>query len=177
MLLLDSLDRAQLLFPGPLKRASDQAVLGFNSVILTFCPLGFIAGALAAQRPLSLKLSALCLQLPHRRESDRNLIRCQGIEEDTLDQRVNWQRSDFLTQRTPFLVSIGAAAINGVIAVRPGIAQAHATAATAADRDALQQSRALTWGANVPRLVAVYVVGHTPLVGHELLPADVTRVS
>ena len=112
MLLLDSLDGAQLLFPGPFERACNETVFRLNSVILAPRPLGFVASALAAQYPLPLKLSALLLQVADRRDRDRNLIRRQGVEEDALDVRVDRQGPDFLKWRTALLVPIGPAAVD-----------------------------------------------------------------
>src|SRR6266480_2762330 len=177
MFLLDSLDGAQLLFPSPLERARNETILWFDCVILTPCPLGLVASALASKHPLSLELSALFLKLPHRRERNRYLIRRQGIEEGALNERVDRKSPDFLTYRTALLVSIGPAAIDRIVAIRPCVAQAHAPSAKAADRDTLQQRRALARHASMSRFIAGDVVCHSPLVGHELLPADVTRVS
>jgi hypothetical protein len=112
MLLLDSIDGAQLLFPGPFERACNETVFRLNSVILAPRPLGFVASALAAQYPLPLKLSALVLQLADRRDRDRNLIRRQGVEVDAFDVRVDRQGPDFLTWRTALLVLIGPAAVD-----------------------------------------------------------------
>src|SRR6202011_150511 len=143
MFLLDSFDRAQLLFPGALERARNEAILRLDSVILATRPLGLVASALASQRPLSCELAALCLQLPNCGKRNRDLIRRQGIEEDALDKRVDRQSADFLTQRTALLVPIGPAAIDMIVTIRPGVAQAHATSTPAADRDTLQQSEPL----------------------------------
>jgi hypothetical protein len=46
---------------------------------------------------LPVKLPTLFLQLSHRRECDRNLIRSEGIEENALDECVDWQCPNFLT--------------------------------------------------------------------------------
>jgi len=59
MLLLDSLDGAQLLFPGPLERARDETVLRLNSIILTSCPLGLVPSAFSSECPLPLKVPVL----------------------------------------------------------------------------------------------------------------------
>src|SRR4051794_26837143 len=63
------------------------------------------------------------------------------------------------------------------VAIRSRVAQAHATATTAADCNPLQKSGALARHAGVSRLVAVDVVCQSPLVGHEVLPANLTRMS
>lgn len=59
----------------------------------------------------------------------------------------------------------------------PGRGGDHAPAATTTNSDALKQRRAFARRAGVPRFVTVDVVRQSSLVGHELLPADVTRVS
>src|SRR6266576_869795 len=137
MLLLDSLDGAQLLFPSPFERARHETVLGLNGIILAPCPLGLVAGAFSPERPLPLEVPALLFQLPYRRERDRNLVGGESIEEEALDERVDRQGADFLTQRTASLVPIDPAAIDRIVATQPRVAQAHATSTTAADRNTL----------------------------------------
>ena len=175
--LFDSLDGTQLVLPGSFERARHKPVFGLDGVILASCPLGLVARPFSSQRPLPLELPTLFLQLPHRRDCDRNLIRGEGIEENALDERVDRQGPNFLTQRAGSLVAIDPATIDRIVAIRPGVAQTHAAAAAAADCDALQQRRASARRASVSRLIVVDVVCQSPLVGHELLPADITRVS
>src|SRR5271170_933304 len=174
--LFNSFRGAQLVFPGSFERACHKSVFGLDSVVLPSCPFGLVAGAFASERPLPLKLSTLFLQLSHRRERDRNLVRSESVEENALDERVDRQCPDFLAQGAGSLVAIDPATIDWVVAIRPRITQGHATAAAATDCDALQQRRASARRARVPRLIPVDIVRHSPLVGHELLPADITRV-
>jgi hypothetical protein len=54
--------------------------------------------------------------------------------------------------------AIGPAAIDGIVGLWSAVAQAHATSTAAADRDPLQQGRALARHAGVPRLIAARVV-------------------
>ena len=95
--LFDRLDGTQLLLPGPFKRARYKPVLGLDGVILAPCPLGLVTGPFSSQRPLPVELPALFLQLPHRRDCDRNLIRREGIEQNALDKCVDRQCPNFLT--------------------------------------------------------------------------------
>src|ERR1700682_66051 len=175
--LFNSFLGAQLVFPGSFERACHKSVFGLDSVVLPSRPLGLVAGAFSSERPLPLKLPTLFLQLSHRRERDRNLVRSESIEENALDERIDRQCPDFLTQCAGSLVASPPETIDWVVAIRSRIAQTHAAATAAADCDALQQRRASARRARVPRLIAVDVVCHSPLVGHELLPADITRVS
>ena len=89
MLLLDGVDVTQLLLPGSLERARDETILRLNGVVLALRPLGLVVGALSARRPLPLELPGLLLQLPRRSDRDGNLIRDEGIEQDTLNERVD----------------------------------------------------------------------------------------
>ena len=137
MLLLDSVDVTQLLLPGSLERARDETILRLNGIILASRPLGLVAGALSAKTPLPLELPAFLLQLPHRGDRDGDLIRDEGIEQETLNERVDWQGAHFLAQRAASLIAIEPAAIDRVVAIRPRVAQAHVTSTTSADCDAL----------------------------------------
>jgi hypothetical protein len=103
ILLLDGFDSTQLLFPGMLQRACHEPVLGFDSIILAPRPLSLVASALAAECPLPLELSALLLQLPHRRKRYRILIWGESIKHDVRNKRINRQGSNFLTQCTAAL--------------------------------------------------------------------------
>jgi len=98
-------------------------------------------------------LPALFLQLPHRRECDRNSIRCKCLKEHALDQFIHRQGADLLTQGTASLALVDSAAVDRIIAIRPRVPQAHATPAAPANSDALQQCRAPARRASVPRLV------------------------
>src|SRR5215204_2959832 len=177
VLLLDGFDRSQLVLPGSFKGTRYETVLGLDRVILASCPFGLIAGPFPAERPLPLQLLALLLQVIHRGESDRNLIRREGIEHNAFDKRINRQGSYFLTQHAGTMIAIKATAIDRIVAARSRVVQRHSLSTTAADRDALQQSQALAGHASLPRFISVDVVRHSPLVGHELLPANVTRMS
>ena len=177
MLLLDRFDGAQLLFPGAFQRAGDEPVLGLDRIVLATRPLGLVASPFSPERPLPLQLPVLFRQLLDRRQRDRDLVGSESLKKGSLDQRVDRKGADFLAQRAASLVPIDAAAIDGIVGLRPRVANTHATPATAANRDALQQSRAFARRASVARLVAGDILRHSPLVGHELLPADVTRVS
>jgi hypothetical protein len=165
MLLLNHFDDAQLLFPCALERARYQTVLGLDGVILAPCPFGLVSGTLSSERPLPFELPALFLQLPHRRECDRNSIRCKCLKEHALDQFIHRQGADLLTQGTASLALVDSTAVDRIIAIRPRVPQAHATPAAPANSDALQQCRAPARRASVPRLVAVRVVCQPPLVG------------
>ena len=138
MLLLNHFDDAQLLFPCALERARYQTVLGLDGVILAPCPFGLVSGTLSSERPLPFELPALFLQLPHRRECDRNSIRCKCLKEHALDQFIHRQGADLLAQRAASLALVDSAAVDRIIAIRPCIPQAHATPAAPANSDALQ---------------------------------------
>ncbi len=60
--------------------------------------------------------------------------------------------------------------------MRPGVAHPHAPATAVANRDPLQQGASPARHAGPPGRVAGGVAGQSRLIGHELLPADVTRV-
>lgn len=96
------------------KRARNEAILRLDGVILTTRSLGLVTSAFTSQRPLSFELTTLFLKLPNCSKRNRELIRRQGIEKDALDKRVDWQSSDFLTQRSASLVPIGPAAIDRI---------------------------------------------------------------
>src|SRR5260370_22861969 len=154
--LFNSFHGAQLVFPGFFERACHKSVFGLDSIVLPSRPLGLVAGAFSSERPLPLKLPTLFLQLSHRRERDRNLIRSESIEENALDERVDRQCPDFLAQCAGSLVAIDPATIDWVAAIRSRTAQTHAPGTAAADCDAFQQRRASSRRAYVPRPIAVY---------------------
>src|SRR5215210_1122629 len=176
ILLLDGFGGAQLLLPGPLQRARHQAVLRLDGVVLAPGPLGLVAGAFAPKGPLLVKLARLLLELPKRRNSHGDLVGREGLQKNALDQRVDGQSAHLLAERTAGVVAIGAAAIDRIIPVRAGVAQAHAATAAPARGNALEQRAALAGHAGMARFVAVDVVGQALLVGHELLPANVAGV-
>src|SRR6266540_142450 len=117
--LIDGFNGAQLLFPSTLKRARHQSVLGLDCVILASRSLGLVTNALAAERPLPLDLPALFLQLPYRGKRNRNLIGSESINHDALNERIDRQGSNFLTQHIAPLISIGSAAVNWIVAIWP----------------------------------------------------------
>jgi hypothetical protein len=69
--LFDLLDAAQPFFPDALKRARNQAVLGFDRIILPSRPLGVVAGTFALERPLPLDLGGLPVPFHPTRRSPR----------------------------------------------------------------------------------------------------------
>src|SRR5215212_3835902 len=138
ILLLDDFGGAQLLLPGPLQRARHQAVLRLDGVVLAPGSLGLVAGAFAPKGPLLVKLARLPFELPKRRNRHGDLVGREGLQKNALDQRVDGQSAHLLAERTAGVVAIGAAAIDRIVAVRACIAQAHATAAAPACRDALE---------------------------------------
>jgi hypothetical protein len=73
------------------------------------------------------------------------------------------------------LMLVGATDIDRVAAVRSGIMQPHATAATAADGNTLEQGVAPPWRRPMAvYVVVIEVVREPPLVRHELLPVDIS---
>jgi hypothetical protein len=142
MVLLDRLQGAQLLLPNPLQRARNKTVLGFDRILLTACPLGLVAGAFTPQTPLSRKLLSLPLDLFERGDGDGDPVRRGGIEQDLRDHIVDRLSTDLLAERSGTLITIDPAAIDRVIAARTAVAQAHATHAAPAQRDALEESEA-----------------------------------
>src|SRR5271156_5382624 len=131
--LFNSFRGAQLVFPGSFERACHKSVFGLDSVVLPSCPFGLVAGAFASERPLPLKLSTLFLQLSHRRERDRNLVRSESVEENALDERVDRQCPDLLAQGAGSLVAIDRAALETLGENLPQIWRAPTT--SAADRE------------------------------------------
>src|SRR3954454_20722696 len=171
--LLDRFHGAQLFFPGPLQRARHQPVLGLDRVVLAPSPLGLVAGALAPQRPLFLQPVRFLLQLPESSDSDGDLVGCEGVEKRALDEGIDGESAHFLAERAGLVVAVGAAAIDRIVALWAGVAQAHALPAAPAYGDALQQRAALTRDTRMPGRVTAGVVRQVLLVGHELLPGDV----
>ena len=83
--LLDLVRAPQPLFPGPLQRASHQAVLGLHGVILAPRALGVVASPLALERPLPLHRPGLLFDLAQRGERQRDPIRRQRRQDQPLD--------------------------------------------------------------------------------------------
>src|SRR3954464_15003424 len=164
---------AQLVFPGPLQRARHQPVLGLDRVVLAPGPLGLVAGALTPQRPLFLQPVRFLLQLPESSDSNGDLVGCEGVEKRALDDGIDGESAHFLAERAGLVVAVGAAAIDRIIALWAGVAQAHAPPAAPAYGDALQQRAALTRDTRMPGRVTAGVVRQVLLVGHELLPGEI----
>lgn len=99
-----------------------------------------------------------------------------AFQEHPGDQLIYCGRPNLLTERTAGLVAVRQAAVNGACIVGAAVAHGHPPSALAADRQALQQSNALAWRAAVAGLVSIGVVGEASLIGHELLPVNITRV-
>src|SRR3954447_22178217 len=173
VLLFDRFHGAQPLFPGPLQRARYQPVLGLDRVVLAPGALGFVAGALAPQRPLFLQPVRFLLQLPESSNRNGDPVECEGVEKRALDEGIDGESAHFLAERAGLVVAVGAAAIDRIIALWAGVAQAHAPPAAPAYGDALQQRAALTRDTRMPGRVTAGVVRQALLVSHELLPGDV----
>src|SRR3979411_2966776 len=94
--LFDGLDGTQLVLPGSFKRACHKPVFGLDGVILASGSLGLVTGPFSSQGPLPIELPTLFLQLPHRSDCDSNVSRSEGIEENALDERVDWQCPNLL---------------------------------------------------------------------------------
>src|SRR4051794_2063974 len=135
--LCDRFYGAQLLFPGPFQRACHQPVLGLDRVVLAPGSLGLVAGALAPQRPLLLQSVRFLLQLPESGDSNGDPVGCEGVEKRALDEGIDGESAHFLAQRAGLVVAVGAAAIDRIIALRAGVAQAHAPPAAPAHGNAL----------------------------------------
>src|SRR3954454_14792747 len=171
--LFDCFHGAQLLFPGPLQRARHQPVLGLDRVVLAPGPLGLVAGALAPQCPLLLQPVRFLLQLPESGDGNGDPVGREGVEKRVLDKDIDGESAHFLAQRAGLAVAVGAAAIDGIIALRAGVAQAHAPPAAPAYGDALQQRAALTRDTRMAGRVTVGIVRQALLIGHERLPGEV----
>ena len=98
VLLLDRLDRTQLLLPSPFQRTGHQPVLGLDRIVLALGSLGLIPGALAPQPPLPLELPRLPVQLPKRRQRNGDLVGRQRFQQDRARRghrlaraRTSWQ--------------------------------------------------------------------------------------
>src|SRR4051794_884853 len=171
--LFDRFHGAQLLLPGPLQRACHQPVLGLDRVVLAPGPLGFVAGPAHAAAPLLFQPLRFLLQLPKGGNGNGDPVGCESLEKRALDKAIDGERTHLLAQRASLVVAVGAAAIDRIVALWAGVAQAHPPPAAPADGDALQQRAALARGPGMARRVTVGVVRQALLVGHELLPGDV----
>ena len=132
--LLDPVRAPQSLLPDSLQRASDQAVLRLDGVILASRALGLVAGALASKRPLPLELPASPLRSgPSQRSRARSGLASRASSRTTLDFGVDRQGAHFLASRPTSLVSIEPADIDRIVAIRSRVSQAHPTSTPAAD--------------------------------------------
>src|SRR5215213_2023233 len=171
--LFDRFHGAQLLFPGPLQRARHQPVLGLDRVVLAPGPLGFVAGALTPQRPLLLQPVRFLLQLPESGDGNGDPVGCEGAKKRALDEGIDGESAYFLAERAGLVVAVSAAAIDRIVALRAGVAQAHPPPAASAYGDALQQRAALTRDTGMAGRVTAGVVRQALLVDHELLPGEI----
>ena len=62
----------------------------------------------------------------------------EGVEKNALDKAIDGESAHFLAQRAGLVVAVGAAAIDRIVALRAGVAQAHAPPAAPAYGNALQ---------------------------------------
>src|SRR3954452_11140269 len=167
--LLDGFELTQLLLPRLFERAGNQPVLRFHGIVLP-------AGPLAPEPPLVFERALLLFELAHLGARQCDLVGRQRVQQYPLELSINTERPHFLTTRLTSKALVGATLVKRVIPVRTGVAHGHAPAATGTHCNPLQQSAPLTWCARPASRVGGDVVGEAGLVGHELLPANVTRM-
>jgi hypothetical protein len=112
-------------------------------------------------------------QLPEGGDGNGDPVGRESVEKRALDKGIDGESTHFLAERAGLVVAVGAAAIDRIVALWAGVAQAHAPPAAPADGDALQQRAALARDTGMTRCVAAGVVRQALLVGHELLPGEI----
>jgi hypothetical protein len=117
-------------------------------------PFGLVAGTLALEPPLVLQRPGFRLELTDGGDRQRDLVGGQGVQQHPLELGIRAQRPHLLAARLARDALVGAAVVHGVVAVRAGVAHAHAPAAPAADRDPLQQGATPARHAGPPRPAA-----------------------
>jgi hypothetical protein len=140
--LFDVLEAAQPFFPDALKRARDQTVLGFDRIILPPCPFGVVTRTFALQRPLPLDEAVFLFHLTQCGDRQGDAVRRQCLQKQPFNFGINAERAHLLATRATLSGLVSDAHVHRVIAVRPGIAQAHAAGTAAAADNALQQRAA-----------------------------------
>ena len=137
--LLDRRGLVQPPLPDPFQRARHQTVLRFHRVALPPRPFGLVARPIAFEAPQVVQRLGLRLDLPHGCDRQYDLVRRRGLQQHAFELGIRAQRPDLLALRLARGALVGAAVVDGVGALRPGAAHAHAPAAVAADGDPLQQ--------------------------------------
>src|SRR5580704_1019458 len=122
-----------------------------------------------------LKRACFVLKLAERSKCQSKPIWRQCLKQQSFDCSIDPAGTHLLASRPTVLMLIGTTNIDGVIAVRSRIMQSHASAATAADSNALQQGAALSRHSVAVYVVPIEVIREPPLVRHELLPIDISR--
>lgn len=102
IVLLDLLDPAELLLPSALQRASNEAVLRLDRIILPTCPLGLVARPLAPERPLPLEQARLLLHLAQGRDSQGDPVGGERRQHQALYLGIDLKGTHFLAARLPF---------------------------------------------------------------------------
>ena len=78
----------QRFFPGSLKRAGHQSVLGFYGLVLAMRPLGGIGGPFQVLPPMPLQRCALSLHIRGNREADLDGRRLHRRQDEVSDELV-----------------------------------------------------------------------------------------